>query len=77
MAVPQLATEEEERGWRILSPDEGRAFFDEASRNLLGISGEEFLRRWDAGDYRDLPDAPESSDVAYMAMMMPFARQIP
>ncbi len=77
MAVPQLATEEEERGWRILLPEEGRAFFGEASRNLLGISGDEFLRRWDAGDYRDLPDAPESSDVAYMAMMMPFARQIP
>ncbi len=76
MALPRIEPDGDEPGWRILSPEEGLAFFDEVSRNLLGISGDEFLRRWDASEYRDLPDAPESSDVAYMAMMMPFARQI-
>ncbi len=77
MAVPRLDTEEAERAWRTLSPEEGRAYFDEASRNLLGIPGEEFLRRWDAGEYRDTPDIPESNGIRRMAMMIPFARQEP
>ncbi len=77
MALPRIEPEEGERAWRILSPEEGRAYFDEASRNLLGISGEEFLRRWDAGVYRDTPDIPESNGIRRMAMMIPFARQEP
>jgi len=55
----------------------GRAYFDEASRNVLGIPGDECLRRWDAGEYRDVPDVPESNDIRYMVMMVPFARQEP
>jgi hypothetical protein len=40
----------------VLSADEGRALFERASLRLLGIGAEEFLRRWDAGEYRDLPE---------------------
>lgn len=37
---------------------EARQAFDQLVRRRLGISGEEFLRRWDAGDYSDDPDRP-------------------
>lgn len=33
-----------------LTPEEARAVFDRTARRLLGISGEEFVRRWEAGD---------------------------
>ncbi len=50
---------------------EGRAIFDEAARCHLGMSGDEFLRRWDAGEFADDPDRPEVIDVA---MMIPLVR---
>ena len=53
------------------SPEEGRALFDAAARRHLGVSGEEFLAKWDAGDYDDDPDNP---DVVRVAMLMPFGR---
>ena len=51
--------------------EEGRALFDAAARRHLGISGDEFLAKWDAGEYDDDPDRPE---VLRVAMMMPFGR---
>ncbi|ADG88235.1 hypothetical protein TBS_05010 [Thermobispora bispora] len=33
-----------------LTEEEGRKFFDEVTRAELGMSGDEFLRRYDAGD---------------------------
>ncbi|MEO3856276.1 hypothetical protein [Acrocarpospora sp. B8E8] len=49
---------------------EGRALFDREARTVLGISGEEFLDHWDAGDYADWDD-PES---AGLVMLIPFGR---
>ena len=57
---------------RELSPEEGRAIFDEAARHYLDLSGEEFLRRWDAGEYRDREDQPGIIDVA---MLVPLGRR--
>jgi hypothetical protein len=34
----------------ILTPEEAREQFDARARELMGISGEEFLRRLDAGE---------------------------
>lgn len=53
------------------SEEEGRVIFDEAARRLLGMSGEDFLRRWDAGKFADDPDRPE---VIEIAMMIPLVR---
>ncbi|MEV6299570.1 hypothetical protein AB0M02_09215 [Actinoplanes sp. NPDC051861] len=55
---------------RELSREEGVALFDKTTRKLLGISGAEFLVRWDRGDYE------ESDDMAItkVAMLIPFAR---
>lgn len=59
----------------VASPAEGRELFDRQARRLLGLSGEEFLRKWDAGEYRDLPDTPETRTVAYLALLIPFGRK--
>lgn len=49
---------------------EGRALFDRAARRALGISGEEFLARWDSGEWADCDDP----NVDGIAMLLPFAR---
>jgi hypothetical protein len=62
-------------GVRFATADEGRALFDRQARKLLDISGAEFLRRWDAGAYRPIPDTPEGRKVRRLVMLMPFARR--
>ena len=34
-------------GVHVVTPEEGLALFDQQARKTLGISGDEFLRRWD------------------------------
>lgn len=53
-----------------VSRDEGRRMFDRAAREALGISGAEFLAKWDAGEYEDNDDPA----VTRVAMLIPFAR---
>jgi hypothetical protein len=50
--------------------DEGRALMDRAARELLRISGDEFLEKWDAGDYEGVDDPA----LTRVAMLIPFAR---
>jgi len=54
---------------RDLSPEESRAFFDAKAQALLGISGDEFVRRWNAGDYDEIADDPAHSDIMYLAIL--------
>jgi hypothetical protein len=60
----------------ILPPEESRALFDRQARALVGMSGEEFLRRWDAGEYegRNLDEDQETRKIAYLALLIPFGR---
>lgn len=62
-------------GIDLMTPEEARALFDRRARQLLHISGDEFLRRWDAGEYRPVPDTVEGRKVGELIMMMPFARR--
>ncbi|MDQ2829159.1 MAG: hypothetical protein M3Y74_08915 [Chloroflexota bacterium] len=48
-----------------------RAFFDERTRAYLGMSGEEFMRAWDAGEF---DNEPEQTDVTAVALLLPFGR---
>jgi hypothetical protein len=57
-----------------LSPDEGRELFDGYAREHLGMSGEEFLRRWDAGEFDAIADDPDHPAIMRLAMLMPLAR---
>lgn len=52
------------------SREEGKAMFDRAAREALEISGDEFLAKWDAGEYEDIDDPA----VTRVAMLIPFAR---
>jgi hypothetical protein len=60
-----------DRSVRDLTDEEGRVLFDNAARFYLGITGEEFIERWDSGYYSEEPDHPDVVDVA---MLLPFAR---
>lgn len=49
---------------------EGATVLDNAARSRLGISGAEFLHRWDHGDYADL----DHVTVMEVAQFIPLAR---
>lgn len=54
---------------RPLESGESREMFDKRIRQHLGISGDEFLRLWDAGQL-DTAD----SKVRFCAVLIPFGR---
>lgn len=57
---------------RELSNGQSWELFDRAARHYLeGLSGEEFLERWESGYYKD-PDAEPG--VMSVVMLLPFAR---
>ncbi|HEX5199733.1 hypothetical protein ACFQS1_28195 [Paractinoplanes rhizophilus] len=53
-----------------LTPEQGRELFDRRARKLLGITGDEFLARWDSGDFMNSDDPKVSS----LAVLIPFTR---
>jgi hypothetical protein len=64
-------------GQRILPPEVAIAIFDREARRIVGMSGEAFLAKWDAGDYRDvdLDATREGRDIIYLALLIPLGRQ--
>ncbi len=54
----------------VATRKEGRAMLDKAAHTVLNISGDEFLARWDAGEYEDRDDP----SITRVAMLIPFAR---
>ena len=76
MALPHESVDDEERvrgNVTILEGDEARAFFDAQARELVGMSGEEFLRRLDAGEWDEVIDDPEYANHLFLAMTRSFA----
>lgn len=59
-------------GARFVTPEEGRELFDRQARRRMGISGDEFLHRYEGGEYDDV-DCTDSGVMA-MLMLLPFAR---
>jgi len=66
-----MALTEKPNETRVVDHDEGRRLLDVQAQQFLGISAEEFIRRWDAGEYRADPDRPE---VMRVASLLAFAR---
>lgn len=64
-------------GVHIATEQEGQELFDYQARKTLGISGEEFLARWDAGEFRDLEDDAEGRKIDRLVMLIPFVRRVP
>ena len=57
----------------VMTPEERRAVFDRQARRRLGISGEEFLRRWNAGEYEHTADLGEPG-VMDVVMLLPLVQ---
>lgn len=66
--------EQDDLDVEVLSPAEGMVFFDQRAQELVGLSGEEFLRQWDAGTYQPTigPDG-EDRKLNRLLMSLPFA----
>jgi hypothetical protein len=69
MATREVAEAAEEPRPRELTREEGRRLFDERARCFLGMSGEEFLSRYDAGELD-----PDDENVLRVALLLPFGR---
>lgn len=54
---------------RVLTHEEGCALFDRAARRYMNMSGEEFIRKYEAGEFGD-PD--KDPNVIRVAMLIPF-----
>lgn len=54
-----------------LTREEGLAVIDEHARKYLNMSGEEFLRRWETGDFDD----PDSYEVFRVGILVPVSAQ--
>jgi hypothetical protein len=62
-------------GVQILSEDEWYAFFDAAVRAQMQMSGEEFIRRWNDGEYVDIADKAGHRHIMGLAMLIPGDRR--
>ena len=58
----------------VLSDQEAHALFDVRARELMGMSGVEFLRRYDAGEFDALIDTPEYPWLTHLEMLIPLGR---
>ncbi len=68
-------TERSLPGVQVVDEAEGREIFDHQARSLMSMSGEEFLRRWDAGEFDAIADAPGHRHIMRLALMIPLVRQ--
>ena len=59
---------------RWLTEEEARARFDEEARRVMGMSGEEFLRRWAAGEFDAIADDPDHPEIMELHMIEDFGR---
>ena len=61
---------------QFATAEEGREIFDYQARKLMGMSGDEFLRRWDAGEYAEIADTAGHRHIMRLWGLMPFVRKI-
>ena len=61
-----------DEGVRVLSEKECVELFDKNARHYLGMSGPEFLEKWDAGEI-DV-DGSDHCNIIPVVMLMPWGR---
>jgi hypothetical protein len=71
MSAPETAAPS---GVRHIDDEEAFAIFDYQSRKLMGMRAEEFLQRWDAGEFHEQFDAPGQENLTLLVMMMTLVR---
>jgi hypothetical protein len=57
------------RGMKYVSRRHGKKILDRQARKYLGMSGDEFVRKYRAGEILD----PDRTDVRRVAMLIPLA----
>jgi hypothetical protein len=58
--------------YKFLTDDEWMEMFDKAACYYLDMSAEEFMRKWDAGEFDSIIDDPEHhSKLMQLAMLRP------
>ena len=75
MALPHESIDDEPSARSdivILEDEEAHAFFDAQARELVGMSGQEFLSRLDSGEWNDVIDDPEYANHLFLAMTRSF-----
>jgi len=56
---------------RELTLEEGWDLLDKQARKYLSMSGMDFVKKWQAGEFKEDPDQPE---IMHIAMLLPFVR---
>ena len=72
--VPDGFDPDEIPGVHFVSKQEAHELFGREAMKTLGISGDEFLHRWKAGEWQPVPDDTEGRKIAELSMEIPFAR---
>ena len=60
-----------------LTEEEFYEEFDRATREWVGLSADEFMRRWDAGEYAEIDDDPAHYPIMHLAGAAEFLRAVP
>ena len=68
MATGAVSEAADEPRARELTREEGRRLLDERARRFLGMSGDEFRRRYEAGELD-----PDDDHVLGVALLLPLA----
>jgi hypothetical protein len=71
MSTPETAAPS---GVQFVNEEEAYEVFDYQSRKLVGMPAEEFLSRWDAGEFHELFDKPGHEKLTYLVMLMSLVR---
>ena len=56
---------------RSLTREEALELLDEAARDYLQMSGDEFVKAWDSGKFDEDPDRPEVMSVGMLRHLAP------
>jgi hypothetical protein len=59
---------------RYLNDDESHELFDRQARRLMDMSGEELIRKYDAGEFEAEMDGPQHHALVKLVMLLPFGR---
>ncbi len=65
-----MATTDDRVEVREMTQEDGLAMLDKIARQYLGMSGAEFMRRWDAGEFT----GDDRYEVTLVSMLLPFTK---
>lgn len=72
--VPQQIADIDGDHIEWLTPADDVAFFDQQVRAIMGMSGEEFLRKLDSGELDRVLEADDDRDLAYLVLLADLGR---